>query len=93
MALGYTAHAAPMQLVFYRGGSFPAEYMGDAFVTFRGSWNRKPASGYEIVPRAFSATASHRAIEPFVSGFLTRRRQDAHRAADGPRVSPKTDRC
>ena len=26
-----------------RGGRFPAEYAGDAFVTMRGSWNRKPA--------------------------------------------------
>jgi hypothetical protein len=49
MVLGYAAHAAPMQLVFYRGTLFPAEYQGDAFVTMRGSWNRKNASGYEIV--------------------------------------------
>ena len=30
MVLGYTAHAAPMQLVFYPGGSFPNEFSGDA---------------------------------------------------------------
>ncbi|HUR22100.1 MAG TPA: YbhB/YbcL family Raf kinase inhibitor-like protein, partial [Vicinamibacterales bacterium] len=70
MVLGYTAHAAPMQFKFYRGGSFPANYVGDAFATMRGSWNRKPASGYEIV-RVHFANGAPQAIEPFVSGFLS----------------------
>jgi Raf kinase inhibitor-like YbhB/YbcL family protein len=70
MALGYTAHAAPMQMLFYRGAAFPAEYRGDAFVTMRGSWNRNPASGYEIV-RVHFADGQPKSFEPFVSGFLT----------------------
>jgi len=69
MALGYTAHAAPMQMAFYRGGNFPAAYHGDAFVAMRGSWNRKPASGYEVVRVRFDQ-GQPRAIEPFVTGFL-----------------------
>lgn len=75
MTLGYTAHAAPMQMVFYPGGSFPAsfpaEYRGDAFVTMRGSWNRKPASGYEIVRIRFASNGQPQRFEPFVTGFLT----------------------
>ena len=70
MVLGYTAHAAPMQMVFYRGGSFPAAYDGDAFVTMRGSWNRNPASGYGIVRIRFQ-NGQPQAFEPFVTGFLT----------------------
>jgi len=70
MVLGYTAHAAPMQLVFYRGGTFPQEFVGDAFATMRGSWNRQPASGYEIV-RVHFENGEPRNIEPFVSGFLS----------------------
>lgn len=70
MVLGYTAHAAPMQLVFYRGANFPAQYQGDAFVTMRGSWNRSTPSGYEIVRVRF-ADGKPTAIEPFVTGFLT----------------------
>ncbi|MGK5023389.1 PQQ-dependent sugar dehydrogenase [Janthinobacterium sp. RB2R34] len=70
MVLGYTAHAAPMQMLFYRGANFPAEYQGDAFVTMRGSWNRSTPSGYEIVRVRF-ADGQASAIEPFVSGFLT----------------------
>ncbi|HEV7610211.1 MAG TPA: YbhB/YbcL family Raf kinase inhibitor-like protein [Steroidobacteraceae bacterium] len=70
MTMGYTAHAAPMQLLFYRGGSFPKEYFGDAFVTFRGSWNRKPASGYEVVRVQFT-NGEPQSIEPFLTGFLS----------------------
>jgi Raf kinase inhibitor-like YbhB/YbcL family protein len=70
MAAGYTAHAAPMQLVFYRGGSFPKEFVGDAFVTMRGSWNRKPASGYEIV-RVHFKDGQASDMQPFVTGFLS----------------------
>ncbi|MDO9381568.1 MAG: YbhB/YbcL family Raf kinase inhibitor-like protein [Hyphomicrobiaceae bacterium] len=71
MVLGYDAHAAPMQLAFYRGGgSFPAEYAGDAFLTFRGSWNRKQPSGYNIVRIRFE-NGEAKSIEPFLTGFLT----------------------
>jgi Raf kinase inhibitor-like YbhB/YbcL family protein len=68
--LGYTAHAAPMQFVFYKARSFPSEYVGDAFATMRGSWNRAKASGYEIV-RIHFVDGQPQSIEPFVSGFLT----------------------
>ena len=70
MVLGYTAHSAPMQMVFYPGGPFPAGYAGDAFATMRGSWNRNPASGYEIVRVRFKS-GKPTAIEPFVTGFLS----------------------
>ena len=70
MVLGYTAHAAPMQMKFYTGTSFPAEYGGDAFATMRGSWNRNPASGYEIV-RIHFENGQPKTIEPFLTGFLT----------------------
>jgi Raf kinase inhibitor-like YbhB/YbcL family protein len=69
MVLGYTAHAAPMQLSFYDGPQFPAEYRGDAFVSMHGSWNRKPSSGYEIVRIRFQGGTAT-SIEPFVTGFL-----------------------
>ncbi|KQQ36008.1 PEBP family protein [Duganella sp. Leaf126] len=70
MVVGYTAHAAPMQMLFYRGAAFPAQYQGDAFVTMRGSWNRASPSGYEIVRIRF-ADGQARSVEPFVTGFLT----------------------
>jgi Raf kinase inhibitor-like YbhB/YbcL family protein len=72
MALGYTAHAAPMQMAFYNASQFPAEYQGDAFVSMRGSWNRKPPSGYEVVRVRFK-NGRPVSIEPFVTGFVTPR--------------------
>jgi Raf kinase inhibitor-like YbhB/YbcL family protein len=65
----YTPHAAPMQLAWYTGGQFPAEYRDDAFVAMRGSWNRKPPSGYEVLRIRFE-DGEPVALEPFVTGFL-----------------------
>jgi Raf kinase inhibitor-like YbhB/YbcL family protein len=56
-------------MAFYRGGQLPAEYRGDAFAAMRGSWNRKPPSGYEVVRIRFE-DGEPQAIEPFVTGFL-----------------------
>lgn len=66
----FTAHSAPLDLIFYQGDMFPEEFKNRALVTFRGSWNRKPASGYKLIYIDFengSATSS----EDFVSGFLS----------------------
>jgi Raf kinase inhibitor-like YbhB/YbcL family protein len=70
MVVGWNAHAAPMQMVFYTGAAFPAEFRGDAFVTMRGSWNRAKPSGYEIV-RVRYTNGQATSVEPFVTGFLT----------------------
>jgi Raf kinase inhibitor-like YbhB/YbcL family protein len=71
MILGYTAHSSPMQLAFYTGSQFPAEYRNDAFIAMRGSWNRKPPSGYEIVRIRFERDGTPKGFETFVSGFLS----------------------
>ncbi|WP_211109914.1 PQQ-dependent sugar dehydrogenase [Azospirillum oleiclasticum] len=69
--LYYTAHAAPMQMVFYNGHGFPPEYRDDAFVAMHGSWNRAMPSGYEVVRVRFD-DGKPVAVEPFVGGFLSR---------------------
>jgi glucose/arabinose dehydrogenase len=43
------AHSAPLDIKFYAGSAFPADVVGSAFVTFHGSWNRNPATGYKVV--------------------------------------------
>ena len=70
MALGYTAHAAPMQMVF-AGAGWPADYRNDAFVAMRGSWNRKPASGYELARVEFDDRGQPVRISRFVGSFLS----------------------
>lgn len=69
-ALLYTPHAAAMQMSFYDADQFPAEYRGDAFVTMRGSWNRRPPSGYEVVRIRFDDNGQPVAFEPFITGWL-----------------------
>ena len=76
MAAGYTAHSSPMQMAFYAGTDFPADCQGDAFIAMRGSWNRKPPSGYEIVRVKFK-DGKPAGFEPFVTGFLTPKGQHA----------------
>ena len=71
MVAGYTAHAAAMQLKFAAGSAFPADAQGDAFATFRGSWNRSTPSGYEVVRIRFGADGRPARFEPFLTGFLT----------------------
>lgn len=68
----YTAHSAPMQMAFYTGNMFPAEYKNDAFVAMRGSWNRIPPSGYEVVRIRFDQSGNPTKIEPFLTGFLVK---------------------
>lgn len=67
--LGYTAHSAPMQMRFNAGNGWPSEYKGDAFIAMRGSWNRRPPSGYEVVRVDFERGQPVK-MEPFLTGFL-----------------------
>lgn len=43
------AHSAPLDLLFYAGGSFPNDVIVSLFVTFHGSWERSPVTGYKVV--------------------------------------------
>lgn len=67
--LGYTAHSAPMQMAFHDGAGLPEQYRGDAFVAMRGSWNRRPPSGYEVVRINFE-DGRPVGFEHFLEGFL-----------------------
>ena len=46
-ALG--THTAPLGLVFADNAKLGAAFSGGAFVARHGSWNRKPAAGYDVV--------------------------------------------
>lgn len=66
----HTAHSAGIQMVFYTGTQFPAEYRNDAFIALRGSWNRNPPSGYQLARIHFDKAGKPVSVTPFVSGFL-----------------------
>ena len=42
-------HNASLQLTFYAGRQFPAEYSGDIFASEHGSWNKSVRAGYELI--------------------------------------------
>jgi glucose/arabinose dehydrogenase len=69
-ALLNQAHQSPIGLTFYTGTTFPARYSNGAFVAFRGSWNRKPATGYRVAFVPF-VDGQPQGFEDFVTGFLS----------------------
>jgi glucose/arabinose dehydrogenase len=64
-------HNASLEMIFYEGSQFPAEYQGDIFASQHGSWNRSVRTGYEVirVPMHQSTRASGE-YEDFVTGFV-----------------------
>src|SRR5713101_7000980 len=64
-------HNASLQMTFYDGKQFPAEYQGDIFAAEHGSWNRSPRAGYEVIRvplhQAGRATGEY---EDFLTGFV-----------------------
>jgi glucose/arabinose dehydrogenase len=68
------AHSATLNLCFYTGEQFPAEYKGDIFAAFHGSWNRTRRTGYKIVRVPFDHATGKvlGEYEDFVTGFVTR---------------------
>ncbi len=64
-------HNATLQLTFYEGKQFPAEYQGDIFASQHGSWNKFVRTGYEVirVPLHQSGKANGE-YEDFLTGFV-----------------------
>jgi glucose/arabinose dehydrogenase len=65
------SHTASLQMTFYDGKQFPAEYRGDIFASQHGSWNRLVRSGYEVVRVPLKNGKSNGVYEDFLTGFLT----------------------
>ncbi len=64
------SHSAPLQMVFYDGAQFPAQYRGDAFVALQGSWNRSQRTGYKIVRVPMKNGVATGEYEDFATGFV-----------------------
>ncbi|MFZ0410562.1 MAG: PQQ-dependent sugar dehydrogenase [Candidatus Acidiferrales bacterium] len=64
-------HNASLEMLFYQGRQFPAEYHGDIFAAEHGSWNKAVRTGYEVirVPLHQTEKASGE-YEDFVTGFV-----------------------
>jgi glucose/arabinose dehydrogenase/cytochrome c2 len=70
----YQAHSAALNLVFYTATSgksaFPAEYVGDAFAMFHGSWNRGFRTGHKVVRVRMKNGVPTGEYDDFMTGFI-----------------------
>ncbi len=70
----YQSHSAPLGMTFYEASAgasaFPRGYVGDAFVTFHGSWNRSLRTGYKLVRVPMRGGRPAGGYEDFVTGFI-----------------------
>lgn len=66
----FQAHSAPLGIAFYDGDAFPADFKGDAFVAFHGSWNRGKRTGYKVVRMLFENGKPTGEYEDFMTGFV-----------------------
>ncbi len=65
----FEPHSSTLDLVFYEGEQFPAEYRGDVFVALKGSWNRSEPTGYKVVRVPFKDGRPQGSYENFMTGF------------------------
>ncbi len=63
-------HFASLEMLFYEGSQFPAEYKGDAFAAEHGSWNRAKRSGYEVIRVPMKDGHATGEYEDFLTGFV-----------------------
>jgi glucose/arabinose dehydrogenase/cytochrome c2 len=70
----YQSHSAALNLTFYTASTgksaFPAEYVGDAFAAFHGSWNRSLRTGYKLVRVRMKNNLPTGDYEDFLTGFV-----------------------
>ncbi|MFL5413812.1 MAG: PQQ-dependent sugar dehydrogenase [Myxococcales bacterium] len=65
------SHSASLEMTFYTGHKFPAEYRTDAFAAEHGSWNRKKRTGYKVIRIPIRDGKPTGEYEDFMTGFVT----------------------
>jgi len=62
-------HFASLEMTFYEGSQFPAQYKGDGFAAEHGSWNRAQRTGYEVIRLPMHNGHATGEYEDFLTGF------------------------
>lgn len=62
-------HFASLEMMFYQGSQFPADFKGDGFACEHGSWNRAQRSGYEVIRLPMKNGHATGEYEDFLTGF------------------------
>ena len=64
-------HNASLELTFYQGKQFPAEYSGELFASEHGSWNKAVRVGYEVIRVPLHQTGHATGeYQDFLTGFV-----------------------
>ncbi len=63
-------HNASLEMMFYDGNMFPAEYKGDIFAAEHGSWNKSVRTGYEVIRAPLDKGHASGIYEDFLTGFV-----------------------
>ncbi len=66
----FQAHVALIDLVFYDGAMFPADWRGDIIVSQHGSWNRSQRVGYGLARVYMKDGHPAGGYDEFVSGWM-----------------------
>ncbi len=64
------AHSASLEMTFYDGQQFPAEYRGDGFAAEHGSWNRGRRTGYKVIRVIMRDGKPTGEYEDFMTGLV-----------------------
>jgi glucose/arabinose dehydrogenase len=64
-------HNASLEMTFYEGNQFPANYRGDIFAAEHGSWNKAIRAGYEVIRAPLDNGKAKGEYEDFLTGFVT----------------------
>jgi glucose/arabinose dehydrogenase len=64
------SHVAVLDLLFYTGKQFPAEYQGGAFVALHGSWNRSKRVGQSVAFVPFKDGRPAGPVRDFLTGWM-----------------------
>jgi glucose/arabinose dehydrogenase len=63
-------HFASLEMMFYTGSQFPAEFKGEGFAAEHGSWNREHRAGYEVIRLPMKNGHATGEYEDFLTGFV-----------------------
>jgi glucose/arabinose dehydrogenase/cytochrome c2 len=64
------SHSASLEMTFYEGTLFPADYLDSAFVALHGSWNRSARTGYKVIRVLLRDGVPTGEYEDFLTGFV-----------------------
>ncbi len=62
-------HFASLEMLFYEGSQFPAQFKDEGFAAEHGSWNRAQRSGYEVIRLPMKNGHATGEYEDFLTGF------------------------